>query len=199
MNVNVRSQDVLWQATFDGLQEAIWLVDARTRSILFANLSAATLVGMAREELTGLPVQRLAATPQDQCFWADSEEAMALGIHSMTSLLRADGQLVPVERRVAPFSLAASGAALLVTMIDCSARQAAERGLETLLAELRATLDSAADGMLVCGLDGAVRAFNQRLVQIWGLPQDLLLQRNDASVHAFLVSRVSDPRLYKAR
>ena len=65
MNVNVRSQDVLWQATFDGLQEAIWLVDARTRSILFANLSAATLVGMAREELTGLPVQRLAATPQD--------------------------------------------------------------------------------------------------------------------------------------
>ena len=47
----------------------------------------------------------------------DSEEAMALGIHSMTSLLRADGQLVPVERRVAPFSLAANGAALLVTMI----------------------------------------------------------------------------------
>ncbi len=199
MNLNVRAQDVLWQATFDGLQEAIWLVDARTRSILFANLSAATLVGMAREELVGLPVQRLAATPQDQCFWADSEEAMAMGIHSMTSLLRADGQLVPVERRVAPFSLAASGAALLVTMVDCSARQAAERGLETLLAELRATLDSAADGMLVCGVDGEVRAFNQRLVQIWGLPQDLLLQRNDESIHAFLVSRVRDPRTYKAR
>lgn len=199
MNVNARSQDVLWQATFDGLQEAIWLVDARTRSILFANLSAASLVGMAREELTGLPVQRLAATPQDQCFWADSEEAMAMGIHSMTSLLRADGELVPVERQVAPFTLAASGAALLVTMIDCSARQAAERGLETLLAELRATLDSAADGMLVCGLNGEVRACNQRLVQIWDVPQDLLLQRNDASVHAFLGSRVRDPRAYKAR
>jgi len=197
--VTGQMQDTLWQAIFDGLQEAIWLVDARTRCILFANRSAARLVGLQRDELVGMPVLRLAATPEDQCFWEDSEEVLARGIDSMTSLLRADGQLVPVERRVAPFSLGASESALLVTMTDCTARQAAERELETLLAELRATLDSAADGMLVCGLDGQVRAFNQRLVQIWGLPQELLLQRNDASVHAFLASRVRDPQAYQER
>ena len=88
---------------------------------------------------------------------------------------------------------------LLVSMVDCSARQAVERDLETLLAELRATLDSAADGMLVCGLHGEVRAFNQRLVQIWGMPQDLLLQRDDDQVHAFLASRVRHPTVYRAR
>ena len=75
-------------------------------------------------------------------------------------------------------------------MVDCSARQAVERDLETLLAELRATLDSAADGVLVCGLHGEVRAFNQRLCRYGGMPQDLLLQRNDDQVHAFLASRV---------
>jgi len=199
VNAGSRSQDVLWQATFDGLQEAVWLVDARTRLILFANLGAAALVGMEREALLGLPVQRLAATPQDECFWAEAEEVMAQGIHSLTSLLRADGQLVPVDRKVVAFPLTVSGTALLVTMIDCSARQAAEQELEALLAELRATLDSAADGMLVCGLEGQVRAFNQRLVHLWGVPQDLLLQRNDAAIHDFLETRVRDAGVYRAR
>ena len=52
--------------------------------------------------------------------------------------------------------------------------EASERELETLLSELRATLDSAADGMLVCGMDGRVRAFNQRLATLWSMPRELL-------------------------
>jgi PAS domain-containing protein len=87
---------------------------------------------------------------------------------------------------------------LLVTLTDCSAREAAERELETLLSELRATLDSAADGMLVCTLDGQIRAFNQRFVQLWSLPQSLLVQRNDAALQAHMAQRVSDPQAYRA-
>lgn len=193
------AQESLWQAAFDGLQEAVWLVDACARTIVFANQRAAQLVGLPRAALIGVPVERLAATPEDQCFWSDTEEVLTQGIHSMTSLLRGDGQLVPVERKVVPFRAEGARVLLLVSMVDCSARQAVERDLETLLAELRATLDSAADGMLVCGLHGEVRAFNQRLVQIWGMPQELLLQRNDDQVHAFLASRVRHPDAYRAR
>jgi diguanylate cyclase (GGDEF)-like protein/PAS domain S-box-containing protein len=192
-------REVLLQATFDNLQEGVWVVDASSRTIVFSNLVAARLVGMARETLVGVSVERFAATPQDQCFWSGETQDLAGGIESQTSLLRADGQLVLVERRVAPFLLAAAGSALLVTMTDCSARQSAERELETLLSELRATLDSAADGMLVCGLDGRVRAFNQRLAQIWEIPQELLLYRNDAALHAFFASRVRDPEFYRDR
>ncbi len=193
------AQQSLWQAAFDGLQEAVWLVDAGTRTIVFANQRAAQLVGLPRAALAGAPVERLAATPEDHCFWSESAEELARGIHSMSSVLRDDGQLVPVERKVVPFHTEGPDKLLLVSMVDCSARQAVERDLETLLAELRATLDSAADGMLVCGLHGEVRAFNQRLVQIWGMPQDLLLQRDDDQVHAFLASRVRHPAVYRAR
>ena len=189
----------LWQEAFDGLQEAVWVVDAHLHSILFANLSAERLVGMPRSACVGLPVLQFAATPEDQSFWNEATDVLAQGIHSFSSLLRADGVLVPVERRVCAFSMLEPGAALLVTMLDCSAQRATERALESMLSQLRATLDSAADGMLVCGLDGSVRAFNQRLAHIWGMPQSLLLQRSDTAVHAFMAASVADQTSYLER
>ena len=189
-------QQRLWRAAFDSLQEAVWVVDAPTQQIVFANLSAARMAGLACADFVGLPVLELAATPEDQVFWSEAAEAEIQSLHSFSSVLRADGTLVPVLRRVQPFALLEPGAALLVTMLDCSAQQTTERALESLLSQLRATLDSAADGILVCGLDGSVRAFNQRLVHIWNMPQQLLLQRNDDAVHGFMASSVVDLPFY---
>ncbi|MDD2546507.1 MAG: EAL domain-containing protein, partial [Burkholderiaceae bacterium] len=59
--------------------------------------------------------------------------------------------------------------------------------------------DSAADGMLVCSLDGRVRAFNQRLATIWRIPRELLVQRNDAAVYAHMAAQMSDPVSYLDR
>jgi diguanylate cyclase (GGDEF)-like protein/PAS domain S-box-containing protein len=192
-------QEVVWRAAFDDLQEAVWVVDAHTRNILFANLSAAHIVGLPRTAFAETPVLQWAVTPEDQVFWSDTKEALAQGIHSFSSVLRADGVLVPVERRVTQFALLGPGAALLVTMLDCSTQQNTEKALESLLSQLRATLDSAADGMLVCGLDDSVRAFNQRLAHIWNMPQELLVQRNDNAVHAFMAAGVADLATYLQR
>ncbi len=186
-------------AAFDGLQEGVWLVDLQQRTILFSNAVAAALVGMAPDQLVGEPVLRFAATPQDQCFWADGAQALAQGTRCQTQLLRRDGSLVPVEQRVVACPKDLHAQALLVTLTDCTARQATERELETLLSELRATLDSAADGMLVCTLSGQIRAFNQRFVHLWAVPQALLVQRNDAALHAHMAERVREPQVYRAR
>ena len=191
--------DPAWHAAFDDLQEAVWVVDASARSIVFANPSAAKLLQVPMKELQGVAVERFAATPQDHLFWADTRQVVADGIESTTVVLRGDGELVPVMRRVTPLAMSPGLGAMLVTMTDLSERQHAERELERLLAELRATLDSVADGILVCGLDGRIRAFNHRLVHIWQIPQTLLLRRDDAALQAHLTSRVLHPDLYQAR
>lgn len=183
----------------DGLLEAVWLVDEKSLCILQANRAAGRLAGLPEREMVGKPVTCLAATPQDAAFWAEPPDAIAVGIHSHTSVLRADGSLVPVDRCVTRVDPGDGHVVLMLTMLDRSAQEATEQELETLLSELRATLDSAADGMLVCGLDGRVRAFNQRLVQIWGIPRDLLVQRNDRAVHAHLAARVVDGKGYRER
>ncbi|MGP1628634.1 MAG: sensor domain-containing protein [Giesbergeria sp.] len=191
--------DPSWHGAFDDLQEAVWVVDAAARNIVFANPSAGKLLGLPHEQLQGAEVARFAATPQDQVFWADTRQVVANGIESVTVVLRADGELIPVMRRATPLAMAPGLGAMLVTMIDLSESQRAERELELLLAELRATLDSVADGILVCGLDGRIRAFNHRLVNIWHIPRALLLRRDDAALQAHLASRVLEPELYQAR
>lgn len=185
----------------DGLQEAVWLVDEGNLRILYANAAAQALSGLPASAMVGASVLSLAATPQDHAFWAEPATVIAQGIHSHTLLLRADGSLLPVDRRVVrvPADPAAAGTVFMLTMLDRSVQEATERELETLLSELRGTLDSAADGMLVCGLDGSIRAFNQRLAQLWGLPQELLVQRDDAAVYAYMRSQVQDERAYSER
>ena len=190
------TSEALLKAVFDGLQEAVCVVDAHTHRILFANICAGHLAGCSPDDLMGMPIEQLAATTEDHFFWRQEPAMVANGIHSLSSLRRADGTLLPIERRVSPCALHAPGAALLVTMLDRSAQQDSERELESMVSQLQATLDSAADGMMVCGLDGSVRAFNQRLAQIWQMPQSLLAQRNDAVLQAFMSACAHDPAGY---
>ncbi|MGN8004235.1 EAL domain-containing protein [Acidovorax sp. 22279] len=184
----------------DGLQEAVWLLDETNQHILQANAGAERLTGLSAADMQGRSVLDLASTPQELAFWSEPADVIAQGVPAHTSLLRADGSLVPVQRCVRRVPWGASGTSvLLLTMLDRSRQETTERELETLLSELRATLDSAADGMLVCGLDGGVRAFNQRLAQLWNLPRQLLVERDDAAVYAFMADQVADARLYAER
>jgi len=191
--------NALLSAALDGLQEAVCLVDARTHCIFFANACAGRLAGLAPAALLGVPITQLMATPEDHVFWGQNASVVAQGIHSYSSVRHSDGSLVPVERRVTPYALYEPGEALLVTLLDRSAQQESERELESTVSQLQATLDSAADGMMVCGLDGSVQAFNQRLAQSWHMPPSLLVQRNDAAVHAFMAACVLEPALYQAQ
>ena len=187
------------QSWLDAMLEAVCLVDEASLHILAANHAVAELVGKPVHELVNTPVQGLAATPQDFVFWSQPVQALAEGIHSETSVLHASGALVPVERSVRGVTLPNGGGALLLTMIDLTAQRTTERELETLLSELRATLDSAADGMLVCAMDGSIRAFNQRLVNIWRIPAELLTRRDDQAVFAHMAKQVREAELYSER
>ena len=188
------------RAWLEGLQEAVWLVEETGLQILHANEAAQRLMGVSLADMVGTSVLRLACTPQDVAFWGEPAEVLADGIHSHTSLLRADGTLVPVDRKVTrvPGDDPAR-TVFMVTMLDRSVQESTERELETLLSELRATLDSAADGMLVCNPEGTVRAFNQRLAQLWNIPGELLVERDDAAVYAHMVAQTMDSRAYVER
>ena len=187
-----------WSAVGDSLDQAMWLVAPDTLQVVYCNQAAARLLERSVQSMIGMPAQELAATPEDLYYWSQPAEDVALGIHSDSSVLTATGQLLPVERRVAAVNWNRSSL-LLLTMRSRARQEATERELETLLAELRATLDSAADAMLVCDMQGGVRAFNQRLAALWGMPQDLLLRRDDEAIHTFMAEQVTDRASYSAR
>ena len=140
--------DAAWRSLFEGLPEAIWLVDAQSLDVVLCNPAAVALAGRPAEAMEGQPVYALAATPEDVAFWMQDLPALRAGIHSHSSMLRGDGRLVPVDRRVAAIdAIGPDGAGtplLVLGMVDRSEQAAIQGELERLLCELRATLDSAA-------------------------------------------------------
>ena len=83
----------------DSLQEALWLVDAMSLRVQQANAASQAVTGYDPAEISGLSVQVLAATPQQQAFWSDPFNWQA-GAQFLTEVRHRDGQLVPVEMRV---------------------------------------------------------------------------------------------------
>jgi diguanylate cyclase (GGDEF)-like protein/PAS domain S-box-containing protein len=63
-------------------------------------------------------------------------------------------------------------------------------GPETLLS---AVLDAAADGIMVIGALGRVLTYNDRFVEIWDMPRDILMTREERQVHSALVKHLKDP------
>lgn len=190
---------VVWRPLIDGLLESVWLVDPADLRILAVNQAACALLGLERESLVGRPVMELAATPQDQFFWQDVIAGHSDAIHSETLLLSAEGVAIPVERRVSLAWPETDRSVYLVGLRDLRQQRSAENELDKLLGELRATLESTADGILATDLHGAIRNFNRHFAELWSLPHALQTQRDDASVYAHMTHQVRDAQRYQQR
>ncbi|MGY4827392.1 putative bifunctional diguanylate cyclase/phosphodiesterase [Sphaerotilaceae bacterium SBD11-9] len=173
-----------WSVLIEGLLDPVWLVDAATLRITAANAAAGTLLGIDAWALRGRPAAELSATAEDIAFWAEVAAGFTDAILSDTVVRRFDGAIVPVTRRVS--RPAGSEGLLVVTLRDLSRQRATEEELETRVAELRATLESSADGILVTDLGGSIRNFNRRFAALWGLPEELLTQRDDRAVQDWM-------------
>lgn len=188
-----------WQALIEAMLHPVWLIDVASLEIVGANAAAGTLLGLASSSLIGMSVAELAATPEDLCFWDEVAAGLGHEIESETLMPHADGGTVPVTRRVS--CVAPEGAAPLyvLTANDRSDQLRANRELEAAVTELRATLESTADGILVTDLHGRIRNFNHRFAALWDVPQGLLLGRDDDAVLEWMRCSVADPHGYVQR
>jgi PAS domain-containing protein len=175
--------DPLLASMLDGLQEAVWLLDAQTLRVVHANAASMQLTGYTPEQAQEQYVDVLCASLVQKAFWQDASNWVG-GAKFLTEICTANGSLTAVEMGVG--SIALNPRWLMLTMLDRSEQLRHESELDMLLAELRATLESAADGMLVCDLRGGIRAFNHRFAELWQLPEPLLVQRDDAAIFAHL-------------
>jgi diguanylate cyclase (GGDEF)-like protein/PAS domain S-box-containing protein len=185
-------------ALIDALPHAVWLVDGASLRVVAANAAAATLLGCERTQLIGNAALTLAATPEDLCFWEEAAAGRRERLASDSFVRRFDGTAVPVSRCIEPVELDGR-TAWVVTLQDRSAQLGTERALELAAAELSATLESTADGILVTDLAGRIRHCNRRFADLWGVPQDLLINRDDDAVLDWMRRSVADAAAYMRR
>ncbi len=178
-----------WCSLLDGLPHAAWVVALDSRRVVAANQAAATLLGRPLDALLDADALDLAASPEDQAWWAG---AAFENLQSETLVAGADGSLLHALRSIGLIRHGADGVPThaLVMLCDRSAEHAAQDESERLLAELQATLEATADGILVTGMDGRLRAFNRRFGEIWGLPQGLMEGDDDSAIQAWMAEQV---------
>ena len=187
-----------WTSLIDAMLDAVWLVEARTQAIVGANRAAGRLMAVDSRDLLGKTMVELAATPEDLYFWDEAAAGHVDELESRTLIARVDGVVVPVTRRISRVEL--GGEPLyVVTLHDRSDQQRIERELEESAADLRATLESTQDGILVTDLAGRLRNFNQRFATLWQIPPQLLTQRDDDAVLEWMRRSVVDPTAYMRR
>jgi diguanylate cyclase (GGDEF)-like protein/PAS domain S-box-containing protein len=87
----------------------------------------------------------------------------------------------------------------VVALHDRSEQFRAERALEASAADLRATLESTDDGILVTDLSGRIRNFNRRFAALWNIPDEMLTRREDDAVLEWMRRSVLEPGTYMRR
>lgn len=188
-----------WLALIEGMLEAVLLIDPLQLRVMAANRAAHELMKMPPGSLSGMPVVELAAAPEDLFFWEDVAAGLSDNIFSETLLQLSDGSTVQVERRVSLIRLGTDTSLYVMAIRDHSDQRRVENELEKLIAELRATLESTADGILVTDLDGAIRSYNHLFAKLWGLPDELLTQRDDGAIYAWMDKCMVDAGHYTER
>lgn len=88
----------------------------------------------------------------------------------------------------------ANGAALYGVRIieDISARKRGEEELEKSLSVLRATLEATTDAILVADDNRRVLNYNQRLVGMWNIPRELLIELSETSVLDYVLEQLEN-------
>src|SRR5436305_1428011 len=79
---------------------------------------------------------------------------------------------------------------------DMRERKEAERQIRRALGLLESTLECTADGILVIGAGGRVLTYNQRFVDMWRIPPNLVAMADDRIITSYILEQIHDPDDY---
>ncbi|GHU06782.1 hypothetical protein FACS1894158_14190 [Betaproteobacteria bacterium] len=178
--------------------EILILVDLATQKVRAVNGAAMRHLCCTRDELIGRPITNILGALTDIYYWEDIRQGIVSEVHNVeTQYLRADGELLSVSKSI--IHPAAYPDLLVVCAIPTGRLHRTENELANTVARLRATLEATANGILLLDKNGTIVNMNRQFAQIWQIPDEHLLAGDDDAVFEFLASRVSDPKMYKAR
>jgi two-component system, cell cycle sensor histidine kinase and response regulator CckA len=174
--------------------DAILVGDADTH-FLSANARATELLGYSNEEIKTMSIIDL-IPPWDRA--ANPPRFLNLdrgGAITFERLVRCkDGRVITVEMSVTRLE----DDRVQGILRDISARKHAESEMREAFSLLQATLESTTDGLLVVDLEGRIRSYNRKFVELWHIPQDILDSRDDARAIAFVLDQLRNPASFLA-
>src|SRR5450830_857837 len=183
----------------DHSPEMALLVNPVTLQVMMANAAVGKTLEYSLEQLQGLAITEIESALQDVFYWEDVRAGQYLEVQSQEGLYRrADGELLPVRKTIRLLNY--QGAPLLlVQAAQTKQERRAEDALANTLSQLRATLESTGNGILVIGWQGQIESMNRLFGKMWEISDDLLDSHDDGRILGFVTGRVIESELLHAR
>ena len=175
--------------------EAVAIADRDT--ILSVSSNFAELFGYEPAEMAGMSLLELLSPKSYKV--APQMISAASNTVCETIFLRRDGTAFPADVR-SKFALLCEGRLVQVKAVrDLTERRLIAAELERSRSLLHATLEATADGILAVTTAGEMISFNEKLVQMWGIHEDVRNSMDRTVRLTFLTKQVKDPRAFLQR
>jgi two-component system, NtrC family, sensor kinase len=187
------------QLILDHCPNMMLLVRPHDLRITLANQISARLLGYGEDQLRSMAITEIETSLQDAFYWDEVRSGEYSAIEAQQGQYQcADGTLLTVMKSVHPLD-GDSGPLLLVQARDIRHEQQIEDTLEQTLSQLKTTLESTGNGILVLDRHGRITNMNRLCSAMWNIPQALLLARDDAAILEFLAGQVQQAGLWRSR
>ncbi|MFA6313349.1 MAG: ATP-binding protein [Sterolibacterium sp.] len=183
----------------DNAEQMMLLVEPAELRIVAANRVASLALGYSDEELLARSIGEIESSLQDVFYWEDVRNGQYQNIDAHEGLyLRADATTLAVRKSVRV--LEHDGRSLLLVQArDIKNEHRLEDDLAQTLSQLRATLESTGNGILVIDWQGRIANINREFSRMWNIPDALLLGHDDAAILDFIVAGVADAEACRVR
>ncbi len=175
------------------------IVVHRNNRVVFINQAGAAMLGnLPPPRLTGRPLLDLVAPHHHDL--AIRHTHQVLEHKTRTPMVEEqfvclDGSLIDVEVTSSPFTYQGEPAVQVIAH-DITERKRARRELERSFSLLKATIESAADGMVVLAQDGGIIHCNHNFEELWHLPEDWRTRYTSAHHFDLLVEQVQNDEAF---
>ena len=191
--------NTLEREVLDHAEQMILLVEPVELRIVMANRMAQQLLGYPEEDFLQKSIMDVESSLQDVFYWEDVRNEQFSSIESQEGLYQcADGSMRTVTKSVRRIEHNGQHW-FLIQAREVHEELRIEDDLAQTTSQLRATLESTGNGILVIDWQGRVASMNRLLSKMWKLPEDLLLEQNDEAILDYMGSLVVDGQAFRSR
>lgn len=196
----LKASEQRYRRLFETAKDGILLLDYETGQIVDSNPFLRQLLGYSTDELLGKELWEIGVFKQIAASKKAFTKLQAQEYirYDHMPLEHKDGRHVDVEF-VSNVYRVEGTKVIQCNIRDISARKIAEDALEHSLSLLRATLESAADGIEVVNRDGKIEIFNQKFIEMWRIPPAVIAPRDEEAVIACVADQLDDANAFRAR
>ena len=195
---NLRGSEERFRTLVEQASDAIFVHDTDGR-LLDVNQSACESLGYSRKELLRMTVadfEQDVKLIEAQKIWQKLQSGHSQIVRGRHR--RKNGTTFPVEVNVTCYEV--QGRLVLAALTrNISERKEYENQLAQSVSLLRATIESSVSGLLVVDTEGKITIYNNRFLEMWRIPAELMAAGDDQTILKVVVNQLKDPEGFLKR